>query len=223
LKHIIKYVLRKLGYEILPLNINGAPDSLIYNSQHHTDLFYSNANLVKNYIQNNVPIHIKNLFVLLKSKKINLQDKRVVDVGCGTGHCLNELKNSFTGIQLTGIEHSEAAKKIAEATANDIPIINLDISVQPLQETFDVVLCQQVLEHIPDAEMALKHLWQMTAPKGRMLLTVPDGRLDDFAGHIHFWSKESLFLLLNKVLATEAIEIGHLQDNISLYALIKKD
>jgi 2-polyprenyl-3-methyl-5-hydroxy-6-metoxy-1,4-benzoquinol methylase len=222
LKHIIKYLLRKLGYEIRPLNINGAPDSLVYNSKLHTDLFYSNTNLVKNYIQNNVPIHIKNLLLLLKSKKINLQDKRVIDVGCGTGHCLKELKNTFTSIQLTGIEHSDAAKKIAEATANDIPILVMDLTKQPLQETFDVVLCQQVLEHIPDAELALKHLWQMTAPNGLLLLTVPDGRLDDFAGHIHFWSKESLFLLLNKVLTTEAIEIGHLQDNISLYALIKK-
>lgn len=214
--------MRKVGYEIRPLSLNGASNSIIYNSKHHIDRFYNDSKLLEEYIKTNVPDHITNLFTLLREKKLNLENKRIIDVGCGTGHCLKELKDTYKNIQLKGTEFASAPLKIASEVAVGIPILKLDITTNTLSETFDVVLCQQVLEHIPDYETALQHLWQMTAPCGYLLLTIPDGRLDSFAGHIHFWSIEGFTLLLKKALNPKEITVGTLQDGFSLYALLLK-
>lgn len=214
--------MRKVGYEIRPLNLNGANSSIAYNSKDYVDRFYNDSKFLEDYIKNNVPDHINNLLSLLQKKELNLENKKIIDVGCGTGHCLKELKKTYKGIQLKGTEFSAAPLGIASEIAAGVPILELDISKGALLEKFDLVLCQQVLEHIPDYEAALQHLWQMTASEGYLLLTIPDGRLDSFAGHIHFWSAEGFSLLLMKVLAPQKLEIGSMQDGFSLYALLQK-
>jgi 2-polyprenyl-3-methyl-5-hydroxy-6-metoxy-1,4-benzoquinol methylase len=222
LKRIIKILLRKIGYEIRPLNLNGALNSIDYNTPQGTDKFYGNTRLAEDYIKNNIPVHIQNLISLLQKKKLDFRNKKIIDVGCGTGHCLERLKSLYTNSSLTGIEISDEAIKIAIRFTKDIPILKADILSLPVTDKYDLVLCQQVLEHIPEAEFALIKLWELVAENGYLIITVPDGRLDSFAGHIHFWSKESFMLLLSKTLPAQEIEINHLQDGVSLYALIQK-
>jgi len=222
LKRIIKQILRKIGYEIRPLNLNGAPDSIIYNHPEGADKFYSTNQLAQDYIRKCVPIHINNLVSVLHNKRFNLNKKRVIDIGCGTGHCLKELKMIYPEAILSGTEISGEAIKIALTVTEGVAAISkCDILSIPTEQ-YDVVLCQQVLEHIVNVELALQNLWNMTVPGGHLLITIPDGRLDSFAGHIHFWSKESFMLLLKKILLTENIEIGHLPDEVSMYALVEK-
>lgn len=40
-------------------------------------------------------------------------------------------------------------------------------------ESFDLVTCVSVLEHIPQDEQALRRVWSLLAPGGRLVLTVP--------------------------------------------------
>ncbi len=56
-----------------------------------------------------------------------------------------------------------------------------------------------VLEHLLYPDRALRHLMDMVAPEGTLMLAVPNGRYDHFAGHINFWSPESwrVFLEVN--------------------------
>lgn len=222
MKRIIKILLRKIGYEIRPLNLNGAADSIEYNTPEGTDKFYGNPKLAQDYIKNNVPIHIRNLEVLLHKKRLDFNNKKIIDVGCGTGHCLKRLKAIYANSSLTGIEISDEALQIAQSTAQDILIVKADILKLSITDKYDLVLCQQVLEHIPDVEVAIFKLWKLVAENGYLIITVPDGRLDSFAGHIHFWSKESFLLLLRKNLPSLTIEVNHLQDGVSIYAFIKK-
>jgi 2-polyprenyl-3-methyl-5-hydroxy-6-metoxy-1,4-benzoquinol methylase len=221
-KRLIKILLWKLGYEIRPLNLNGALDSIDYNTPQGADKFYENTRLAEDYIRNNVPVHVQNLLSLLHKKKFDFSNKKIIDVGCGTGHCLKRLKSLYANSSLTGIEISHEAIKIAQNILIDIPILKADILNLPITEKYDLVLCQQVLEHIPDAETAVLKLWELVAESGYLIITIPDGRLDSFAGHIHFWSKESFILLLRKLLPSQSIEVNHLQDEVSMYALIQK-
>jgi SAM-dependent methyltransferase len=45
--------------------------------------------------------------------------------------------------------------------------------VAPHLDTFDVILCSHVLEHIPDYHTALRNLWRMLKPDGYAVLQVP--------------------------------------------------
>lgn len=86
-----------------------------------------------------------------------VKGKRVLDLGCGGG-LLSE-RFSEAGALVTGIDLStvaiEAARAHAEAGGLDIDYRNL--SVEELlkgegSESFDVVLCSEVLEHVEDLE-----------------------------------------------------------------------
>jgi len=61
----------------------------------------------------------------------------------------------------------------------------------------------------------------MLRPKGSLLITVPNGRLDTFDGHINFWSPESWEVFIKKNTAGNEVEIGTIQKDEAIFALIK--
>jgi ubiquinone/menaquinone biosynthesis C-methylase UbiE len=68
-----------------------------------------------------------------------------------------------------------------------------DITDIPVQnESFDVVLCSEVLEHVPDALSAIRELSRVLKPGGTLLLTAPFNSLTHFApyhfgGYNRYW------------------------------------
>jgi SAM-dependent methyltransferase len=54
-----------------------------------------------------------------------------------------------------------------------------DILEMPTTTKFDVILCTEVLEHVPDPKAALERISQLLNPNGVLLLTVP------LSSHIH--------------------------------------
>ncbi len=52
--------------------------------------------------------------------------------------------------------------------------VHCDIQALPFAaDTFDLILCNHVLEHIPDDRLAMRELLRVLAPEGRALLLVP--------------------------------------------------
>lgn len=58
--------------------------------------------------------------------------------------------------------------------------------------SFDAVLCTEVLEHIPDATLALKEFARLIRPGGRLVLTAPFCSMTHFAPH-HYATGFSVF------------------------------
>jgi len=48
-----------------------------------------------------------------------------------------------------------------------------------------------VLEHLEAADVAIRRMLGVCRPGGTIVITVPDGRRDTFAGHFNFWTPES--------------------------------
>ena len=67
-----------------------------------------------------------------------------------------------------------------------------------------------------DPGPALRLLVTLKADGGRIVITVPDGAIDDFAGHVHFWSQDALRALLEPF---GRVEIRRIQQ-VTLLALI---
>jgi hypothetical protein len=53
-----------------------------------------------------------------------------------------------------------------------------------------------VLEHVKQPERALAVLTRLCAPGGHVLVTVPDGAVDDWSGHESFWTEAEFERLL---------------------------
>lgn len=124
-----------------------------------------------------------------------LRVKSVIDVGCGMGVNLKPLSLKFKKIKLAGTDISKKSIEMARKYVGDkkIDYYPLDISKKTLKKKFDLVLCSQVLEHIPNDVSSIKNMASMTSKY--LLITVPSGDYNStskLVGHVRHYSKEEL-------------------------------
>lgn len=101
---------------------------------------------------------------------------KVLDVGCGNGVISRHLGK--LGFNVLGIDVSE--QTIARARAlNTLPNVWFDvISAEKLVaqgDTFDAIICSEVLEHLDNPSALLKVLYQSLKADGILVVTVPNG------------------------------------------------
>lgn len=120
-----------------------------------------------------------------------LDFKTVLDVGCGDGSLLMEFKTRF-GCQVFGLDSDESpATKALHAKLDGF--YALDVSKTKPGRTFDVIVCAEALEHMPDDAGALANLHALC--DRHLLVTVPAGpirRTDAHMGHVRHYTLESL-------------------------------
>lgn len=95
----------------------------------------------------------------------------MLDVGCGSGASLLEAK--LLGAIPFGIETDFNVQPIAKALGLTIHFGNLKDRPFPGQ-VFELIVLNQVIEHLPDPDWALQTLNEMLAPNGRMVLAFPN-------------------------------------------------
>ena len=95
----------------------------------------------------------------------------MLDVGCGSGTSLLEAK--ALGAIAFGIEADPNVKPIASALGLTIHFGSLQDQPFP-EQSFDLIVMNQVIEHLPDPDMALRTLRERLTPNGRMVLVFPN-------------------------------------------------
>ena len=94
----------------------------------------------------------------------------ILDFGCGEGALVAELQQS--GFDVAGIDVSEAAIRNAYAKHSSIMAYPFNGERIPFNgDRFDVVIMQEVLEHLLDPRAALLECHRVLKPGGRLLLT----------------------------------------------------
>jgi len=83
------------------------------------------------------------------------KNKRVVDIGCGFGR--NKAIVESVGGEWVGVEPFEGGAHTVIGDAEDLPFEN---------NSFDVVIMDAVLEHIPDVSKAFKEVARVLRPNG---------------------------------------------------------
>ncbi|HRG53354.1 MAG TPA: class I SAM-dependent methyltransferase [Bacteroidia bacterium] len=162
----------------------------------------------------------KDVVEKIKANTISLDNKTVADVGCGNGNLLVYVKKNFSPSQIHGYDFagsalSQAKGNLPEGKFNDHDIYN------PLPQKYDLLLCTEVLEHLLNPEIALKNLIEGINETGTLLITVPNGRIDTFKGHINFWSVESWKMFIQKNTPQNLyFETGEFNKKI-VYAIIR--
>jgi 2-polyprenyl-6-hydroxyphenyl methylase/3-demethylubiquinone-9 3-methyltransferase len=108
----------------------------------------------------------------------------VLDIGCGGGLISEPLARM--GAAVTGIEPKEANIKaaIAHAAPQGLAIDYRVATVEELEaagQTFDAVVCLEVVEHVPDVGAFLKSCAKLVKPDGIMVLSTINRTLKSFA------------------------------------------
>ncbi len=128
----------------------------------------------------------RNLINLIASKSVD----SILDVGCGEGFTLNRLKGKGIGKRLEGIEHSIDAIELGKKIYPDIKITQGSIYDLPYQDnSFDLVLCTEVLEHLEDPKKGLEELIRVS--KKYLVISVPNEPFFMFAQFVRGknWSR----------------------------------
>lgn len=117
--------------------------------------------------------------------------KSVLDVGCGQGYMLQMVAKRLRVKKMAGVDISSALIKENKRNFPSIEFDTLDLEKNFLKQKFDLVMCQETIEHIDDYKLAIKNLCAMS--KRYVLITVPTGKIfksDRIYGHYrHFKPK----------------------------------
>ena len=100
----------------------------------------------------------------------NTNSMTLLSIGCGAGYAESEISDAFYKF---GIEPDYNASKIAEKyldnVINDIFRVN---NYKP--ETFDVIFCHHVIEHIEDPVVFIKDVYSILKLGGKLIIGTPN-------------------------------------------------
>jgi 2-polyprenyl-6-hydroxyphenyl methylase/3-demethylubiquinone-9 3-methyltransferase len=122
------------------------------------------------------PLHAINPLRLDWIKSISpISGKKVLDVGCGGGILTESM--SKEGAQVTGIDLSTKALKVAELhqLESGVSVRYQSISAEDLArnepESFDVVTCMEMLEHVPNPASVVQACANLCKPGGTIFFS----------------------------------------------------
>lgn len=122
------------------------------------------------YIQNQIAAHYG---VSNSDIKSALSGLNILDIGCGGG--ILSIPLSRLGAKVTAIDASSENIKVAKAYAQEIGIdvcyIHTAIEKMRKNENFDVVCCLEVIEHVADHTLFLKHACRVLRPGGMLFIS----------------------------------------------------
>lgn len=146
---------------------------------------------------------------------------RILDVGCGSGRHLGEAAR-FTDVEVVGVDRYASDVCDLNARMDYLSVrgevrgrwsvATADITRLPFaDDAFDLVICSEVLEHVPDDETAMRQLFRVVKPGGTVVVSVPRALPERICwrlskayrsapgGHIRIYGRRELARKLSRV------------------------
>lgn len=118
--------------------------------------------------------HTKKLrYILEHLKPLEGTYATVLDFGCGNGTAVTQYLDAMF-LRVIGVEYDDASRDYARKL---LPMVQFYSSLQPefQVESFDAIICADVLEHLTCPDLALKAFRILLKPNGILLGSVPNG------------------------------------------------
>lgn len=103
-------------------------------------------------------------------------DCALLELGCGAGGTLMQLRFDHPRFRLHGVELDEHVAALARSFADDVRVVNLEAWDVPEEwrGAFDCVLAGDVIEHLRDTGRIMRQIHAMLKPGGRLIASIPN-------------------------------------------------
>lgn len=100
---------------------------------------------------------------------------KIVEVGCGDGRIIGDIKKKYSSKECIGIDYSEKSILLAKALSKNVSFKNINITSSNNINNIELILLIEVFEHIPieECEKFVIGLSKMQSSNGVLFLTVP--------------------------------------------------
>jgi len=119
--------------------------------------------------------------VLRYLRPSDLDDRAVLEIGCGRGELVRRLVGETGGPRhLLAADFAQSAVQAGRRRAHDTNGHRVSWTVASIQDipvadaTFDTVISCETIEHVVEPMKAMKELHRVLRPGGRLLLTTPN-------------------------------------------------
>lgn len=160
----------------------------------HQDLWHDE------YFQNRYGM--QKIYDIIKNK--SEQNLKILDIGCGNCQLLNALRDlghQVYGLDLSAIrvlKNRKILKNIEFGYAEEMPFGD---------NFFDIVIAQEVLEHVFDLKKVLSEIKRVLKKNGETYIQVPYKNYIESNNHLRLFSMETLNFWVNKYLKVKDIQI----------------
>ena len=148
--------------------------------------------------------------------------KKILEVGCGDGSFLKLVCTTLDPEIACGVDISGRSLKIAKDSGVEVIRCDLDEGLPFKNESFNLVLCFDVIEHLFDPDNLLTEAYRVLSQGGSIVITTPNlaswyNRIGLLLGWQPFWTEVSTkFVLGNpirkkRVRKEQLMPSGHLR------------
>jgi 2-polyprenyl-3-methyl-5-hydroxy-6-metoxy-1,4-benzoquinol methylase len=118
-------------------------------------------------------------------ESLNPKSKTLLDIGCGTGEFLNEIKNA--GYMVIGVEPNQNARAMGVKNYG-LSILEESGLKDIKPESFDVITMWHVLEHVHDLQNRVGQIKTLLSPGGYAIIAVPNCTSWDAQKYDSIWA-----------------------------------
>jgi len=157
----------------------------------------------------------------LLGERLTRPGQRLLDAGCGTGGFLRWALDTGSLSYAAGVDIGSAAVELARGRVPEVDLRVASLADVPFGDaTFDLVVSNDVLQHVPEAELrkSLSELRRVLAPAGVVLVRTNGARrLRQERADWRAYSRDSLATELRNA-GLEPLRVTHANAVLSLWA-----
>lgn len=151
-----------------------------YKVELNTKEFKAMNSPYRRFLQKNIEFKIFKDF--LRKHQINLNNKVILDIGCGSGFSTQLIHNQFQPKRLIALDYMPeqivlASKRFAQAEFMVGDVTNLQLE----SNTVDAAFAFLILHHVPQWPLGLKEINRVLKPGGVFLVEEPNAEAVEYA------------------------------------------